>query len=387
MKLFVKIGFWAMLSTPLLAQKSISQEEVIAQSLQRQPAQKAALLEVKAKKQAEKGAMNLPKPEINAESPTGEFYAVGLLQSFEFPTVYKHRKAVARANTQLAETGAAISENDLKFSIRTYYLEAQANYARWWVWQKRDSIYAQIANSALRQFNAGEIDILQKTLTETEAGKVHQAQLTARQLWAASRATLGDFTGIAESDTLWPLRADSTSIRVQIPDNPQVQLAEQTVFLAEQEAKLARSQNLPDFSVGYLNQGPKNTPLDYRFRATVGIPLWVGQYRSTAQAAQTAVEANTQRAEAQKQAIGRENQRLQAELAAIGQQIRYYEQTALANANTLINAATRMKNAGQIDYITFLKNLDAAFSVEEEYTELLYAYETIRIQLLYLAGK
>lgn len=377
----------ALLSTPLLAQKSISPDEVIARSLQQQPAQKAALLDIKAQKQAEKGAMNLPKPEINAESPTGEFYAVGLLQSFEFPTVYKHRKAVARANTQLAETGAAISENDLKFNIRTYYLDAQANYARWLVWQKRDSIYSQIVNSAVRQFTAGEIDILQKTMAETEAGKVHQAQLKARQLWAASRATLGAFTGIAETDTLWPLRADSTAITVQIPENPQVQWAEQTVFLAEKEAKLARSQNLPDFSIGYLNQGPKNTPLDYRFRATVGIPLWVGQYRSVAQAAQTTIEANAQRAEAQKQSIDRENQRLQAELAALGQQIRYYEQTALANANTLVNAATRMKTAGQIDYTTFLKTLDAAFSMEEEYTELLHSYETTRIQLLYLAGK
>lgn len=73
----------------------------------------------------EKAAFNLPNPEVKAESPTGEFYAVGVLQWFDFPAVYVRQKQVAKAETALAQAGQRVSENELRYTIRSLYLETQ----------------------------------------------------------------------------------------------------------------------------------------------------------------------------------------------------------------------------------------------------------------------
>ena len=57
-----------------------SSDAAVAAALRSNPLIKAATLETEAKKYAEKNALRLPNPEVNAESPTGEFYAIGILQ-------------------------------------------------------------------------------------------------------------------------------------------------------------------------------------------------------------------------------------------------------------------------------------------------------------------
>ena len=131
----------------------------------------------------------------------------------------------------------------------------------------------------------------------------------------------------------------------------------------------------------------RSTPIDYRFRASVGIPLWVGQYRAGANAAKAESQAAIARAEAQGQAVALEQQRAQTDLATTLAQIRYHEREALPRSRSLIAAAVRMREAGQIDYPTFLRTLDDAFAIPRDYAAQIQAFETARIQLLYLFGQ
>ncbi|MCP6357382.1 hypothetical protein NL446_26385, partial [Klebsiella pneumoniae] len=91
--------------------------------------------------------------------------------------VYTRQKRVAKAETALAQAGQQLSQNDLRYTVRALYLEAQAAAYQARQWAERDSVYQQIAATAARQFAGGEIDFLQKTLAENEAGTVHQERL------------------------------------------------------------------------------------------------------------------------------------------------------------------------------------------------------------------
>lgn len=210
---------------------------------------------MQAKKYGEKTALNLPNPEVNVESPTGEFYAVGVLQSFDFPTVYSRQKQVAKAETALAQAGQRVSENDLRYMVRSLYLETQVAEFQAQQWRDRDTLYQQIAATAARQFTAGEIDFLQKTIAENEAGNLHRERLSAERMVEGLRQNLTTFTGLSDLGTLLPLNADTLGL-LAMPDiaaNPAVAYEQQAVQVAKKQINLAKSRTLPNFSLGYLN--------------------------------------------------------------------------------------------------------------------------------------
>lgn len=390
MKLLIKILIFSLSASPLWAQTT--SDQLVQAALRNHPLNRAAAFDVQAKKYAEKAAINLPNPEINAESPTGEFYAVGLLQSFEFPTVYIRQKQVAKAETALAQTAQAVNENELRYTIRTLYLEAQVAEYQARQWAERDSVYIRVAGTAARQFTGGEIDFLQKTLADNDAGTVHQERLAAEQNVYLFRQQLQSLTGIADLSVLSPLVADTVGLFGQtlqgnLTGNPSVAYEQQTAMVAAQEVKLAKSRALPNFSLGYLNQGPRNTPLDYRFRASIGIPLWASQYRAGVKSAEAESQAAIARAEAQSQTIALERERYQREAATKLGLLHYYEREALPRSQVLISTALRLREAGQTDYLTFLRTLEEAYGIKREYATQVQAFETARIRLLYLSGR
>lgn len=389
MKLILKIVIFFCFTKGIIGQNLLHPDAAVATALQTHPVIRAAAFEVTAKKSAQKAAFNLPNPEINAESPTGEFYAVGVLQSFEFPTVYGRQKQVAKAETGLAQAGQRMSENELRYQVRSLYLETQVAEYQSRQWAERDSLYAVIASTAARQFSAGEIDFLQKTWAENEAGKVHQERIAAAQIRNVLRQNLSTLTGLADLGTLLQLAADTLNLDsdFDLSGSPTIEYAAQTAKVAERQVDLAKSRALPNFSVGYLNQGPRNTPMDYRFRASMGIPLWAGQYSASAKAAKAETQAAVSRMQAQSQAVLIESQRARTTFANALAMVQYQEKEALPRGQSMIAAAVRLQASGQVDYVTFLRTLDEAFSIQRDYVEQLRALNSARISLRYLLGQ
>lgn len=363
-------------------------EAAVQAALQHHPLTRVAALEVQAKKYGEKAAINLPNPELNVESPTGTFYAVGVLQSFEFPTVYTRQKQVAKAATALAIAGQRVSENDLRYTVRTLYLEAQVAEFQAVQWRQRDSLYRAIVAAAARQFSAGEIDYLQKILAENEAGKVQQEWLATQQNVVSVRQQLATYTGLQDLGKLLPLTPEILGLQLstKAENNPSVAYDQQAVQVAEKQVALAKSRALPNFSLGYLNQGERVTPIDYRFRASIGIPIWAGQYRAGANAAKSDAAAALARVEAQRQSISMEYQRVQVAAAAALVKVQYHQNEALPRSRSIIETAMRLRTAGQVDYVTFLRTIDEAFSIQQAYTEQVAVLNQAWLQMLYLSG-
>lgn len=389
MKALLKLTvFWG-LSSSLFAQETTTPEAAIRAALQNHPLAQAAAFDAEAKKHAEKSALNIPNPEVSAESPTGDFYTLGVSQAFEFPTVYARQKKVAKAETSLAEAGQSVQENDLRYGVRTLYLEAQLDVFQAQQWAQRDSFYQAIATTAARQFSAGEIDFLQKTLMENEAGKVQLERRSMDMKAATAQLQLATFTGIDDLGNLMPLQADTTALNViqGFEQNPSLRFEQQSVRLAGEQINLAKSRALPNLSLGYMNQAARNSPIDYRFRASIGIPLWAGQYQGGINAAKAESQAAQARLEAQNQTLLLQQQRSQADVRIALAQLQYHETEALPRSQALINAALRMREAGQIDYVALLRILDEAYTIQREYATRLYTFNTARIQLQYLVGQ
>lgn len=384
MKKTAIIGAFWILAGPVVGQV-LTAEQAVQSALQNHPQAQAAALDVEAKRVRERAARGLSNPELNAESPTGSFYTIGVLQSFEFPTVYTNRKKMAQAETQLAAADTRLTENELRYAVRMQYLELQAADFQVELAQRRDSIFQKIGEAATRQFAAGEIDFLQKTLAENEAGAARQNFLAARKIAENLRAQLIIWTGLADFEAVEPLRANLNAMQ-ETAENPAVLYEKQAVALARQQIALTKSQALPGFSIGYLNQGARQTPMDYRFRASVEVPLWFGQSRAARQSAEIAALAAESRVAAAAQTVAVEISETQTEAANARALVEYFETEGLPRSRSLIETAIRLRAAGQVDYTTFLRTLDTAFSIENNYAAQIKALNAAQIKLQFLAG-
>ena len=156
--------------------------------------------------------------------------------------------------------------------------------------------------------------------------------------------------------------------------------------MAERQTALAKSKGLPTFTIGYLNQGPRNTPVPYRLRGGIGVPLWYGQYNNGQKSAENEVKAAQNRLEAAVRTVALERAQLESEMAIALAQIRYYEKEALPGSTVVATTALRMREAGQMDYAAYLRVLDEVYQVKKAYAEQVYAYNMGLIKLRYLAG-
>ena len=177
--LMVGLG-WAF-GTLALAQNVLTADEAVAVALKNSPAVKASGLVVRQNEQLVRSARTIPNPDVTLDSPSGTFYTLGVQQSFRFPTVYTQQAKLQQQQIVLAQKEKVVTENDLNYRIRTVYLNAQ--YADTYLkqLQGQDSVYAQIAIAAKRNFEAGTIDKLALIFAETQAADVRNQVAVASQ--------------------------------------------------------------------------------------------------------------------------------------------------------------------------------------------------------------
>ncbi|HET9057365.1 MAG TPA: TolC family protein [Chitinophagaceae bacterium] len=375
------------------AQQLLTESEAINKALTNSKNIRAVSLQVKQQQQLLGSAVNLPNPEFFWESPTGNFYTGSITQSFEFPTVYANQYNLRKKQVDVARKEEQLATTELKYKIKLLYLEAQFASSLAAQLYIQDTLYEKIKLSAVRQFNAGQIDYLQQTFAEIQYGEIHNQYLQSISKANAINNQLKWVTGIKDSIMLEPLVVntqfpvavifDSTSLLA----NPAVELLRQQEIVAKQNIGLQKSKALPGLAFGYFNQGEKNTRWFNRFRFGITIPLWFGQYKSNINAAKTEQEIIKSKQEGLQQELSVQLINAGNEIQSGWQSVQYYQQTGLSKAGEIIATAQRLFASGEIDYIGLLRNSNDAYNVYQKYLEIVKSYNLSIINYQYLMGQ
>lgn len=388
------VGFlFLLLSSPVAAQTVLTESEAVTKALANNKNIQAASLQVKQQQELLKSAFNLPNPEFFWESPTGNFYTPSITQSFEFPSVYSNQHRLQKQQVAVAQKEKQLTEAELKYRVKLLYLEAQFADSLVKQLYTQDTLYEKIKLSAIRQFNAGQIDYLQQIFTETQFGEIHnlyrQAVIRAKTL----KAQLQWVTGIKDELTLEPLliaaiqpqfafTPDSTTLLF----NPSLQLLQQKQAVAKQNITLQKSKALPGLAFGYFNQGERDTRWFNRFRFGITIPLWYGQYKGNINAAKTEQQVIQSKQEGLQQELTAQLINANSEMQTNWQSVQYYQQTGLKKAQEMITTSQRFFVSGEIDYISFMRNSNDAYSIYQKYLEAIRSYNLSVINYQYLMG-
>jgi outer membrane protein TolC len=155
------------------SQRLLTEDEAVFKAIKNSKNANAAILNVEQQKQLQKSAINIPNPELTWQSPSGAFYVGGVTQSFEFPTVYGKQYQLQKQKVGLAETQKVANDVVVAYQVRSLYLNVQYADSLKSLLFIQDTIYSKLALSAQRLFDAGQIDYLQKSFTETQYGEIH----------------------------------------------------------------------------------------------------------------------------------------------------------------------------------------------------------------------
>ncbi|GAB2820720.1 TolC family protein [Ferruginibacter profundus] len=373
------------------SQKIISEADAVSMAVKNSRNISAAGLSILQQRQLLKSSINLPNPDVFIESPTGKFYTGSITQSTEFPTVYSKQYQLQKQRIVLAEKEKGFTENEVKFQAKQLYLLLQYASALQQQLYVQDTVYERISKAAGRQFDAGQIDYLQKAFTESQYGEIHNQYLQAQRTIGNLQSQLQYLTGLQETFIAAPL--DTNVLEVAITNdssafaaNPSIQIFNQSSVIAQKNIALQKAKALPGLAFGYFNQGERNTPIGNRFRVGFTVPLWFGQYKSNINAAKTEWEINKQKASGLQQQLSVQLIQAQNELSIYTQSLQYYKNTGIPKANVIIGTAKRFFESGENDYINYLRTINDAYSIQLKYLEVIRNYNQAILSIKYITG-
>ena len=376
------------------AQQLVSQQEAVSKALVNNKNVQAAFFQVKEQQQLLKSAVNLPNPELFVESPTGNFYTPSITQSIEFPTVYGKQYQLQKQQIVLAEKTKILTQSEVKYQVRQLYLLLQYADTLQKQLYLQDTLYERISYSAGRQFDAGQIDFLQKTFVESQYGEVHNQYLQMLKSVNAFKNQLRYVTGVKDSLVITPFNLITYQTNaleygydsIVLLTNPSLLISKQTEVINQKYIELQKNKALPGLAFGYFNQGEKSTPVGNRFRFGITVPLWFWQYRGNISAAKIALQVSQQQTGGLQQQLTVQLLQASNELMMNAQSISYYQTTGIKKANDIITTAKRFLETGEIDYINYLRNINDAYSIQLKYLEAAKNYSQSVLTINYLTG-
>lgn len=371
--------------------QTVSETDLISMALKNSRNLSASNLSIKQQKQLLGASFNLPNPEVFVESPTGNFYTASITQSFEFPSVYGKQYQLQKQKIAFSEIEKTVGENDIKYQVKQLYISLQYAMALQQQLYQQDTIYKRLSTAAARQFDAGQIDYLQKLFAESSYADVHNQYLQAQLTGLNTEKQLQFIT--AYSNQIIVAQLSNTGINniaefdsSSYQRSPAVALLNQSKRIAEKNISLQKAKALPGLAFGYFNQGERSTPFQNRFRFGVTLPLWFNQYKSNISAAKTEFEIEQQKASGLQQQISMQLLQAQSEQAVFAQSLHYYQSGGLNKATEIITTAKRFYESGENDYIGYLRNINDAYAIQIKYLEALKNYNQSTVSINYLKG-
>lgn len=386
------------------AQTVVRLDSAEAQTLRRHPRLRQSDREIEEQRALKRGAFAPANPDFLFSAPTGEMWAPGVVQTIDFPNVYRQQSKVAQAGITLAERNRDVSRASVLRDTRLAYLSLQFAEAQVRQLTYQDSLFRVLRLATERLFTAGEVTSLQRISTEAEARQVSvQLQQATADRQAAQRrlglllgqpnealATSTDLgrtgTELAQTGTalLAGLPAEDSTALVR---SPTLAAAAQNVALSQSGISLVRARRTPALTVGYQNQAFENSALKYRFQFGVSVPIWFWTYRSQLQAATARSQAAGYQLQAQRLELSSQYQQALADTRKFSASLGYYEQTGLPQSRAIISQSQRLFRAGEVSYLQLILSLNQAFAIQNTYLTTIRDYRQALVELNYLRGE
>ena len=340
------------------------------------------------------------KGQYNSESKQDN--NISITQTFAFPTTSIANYRALQQQTNVAAANFELSSYELHYKINLAFLKLLYLHSQIKLLYEQDSLYKKLSVLSEKRFKVGEATQLEWLLAQSKT-KMNQSKIELQKgnleqsivaLKTLMNATLD--LSLGNEDTLYALTISKQELAT---DHPLKELSSAKYQLSIAQKKAEQNRLAPDISIGYFNQtligSTISEPLvriagqNDRFQGMqvgIQIPLFFNAQQSKIKAAKWNMLSQEKNKEQTILEINSALENARAEYQKQLQQIRFYQQEALPQANILLSQGNASYKAGEINYIAYLQILDAALSIKNNYLQNLHAYDEAIIQLAYWNG-
>jgi cobalt-zinc-cadmium resistance protein CzcA len=387
------------------AQQPINLQSAIDTAFKNNLSVKNEILNAEYQKKLKAVAVDIPQTNLTGEyGQINSFYndtKFGISQSISFPTVYAKQKSLQNETYKSSVLNIAVKEAELKKQVSEVfylliYLEQKKN-----ILLKNDSVYASFLEKANLRFAKGESNILEKTTAETQRGQI---SIQLSQLINDIEITQLQFQLLLNTQTVYTPQAENPKMiftttldTSSISNHPQLKVLQQQKQISLANTQLQQSKLFPELHFGYSNQSIQGTGADNllytkstRFSSVqfgVGVPLFFGSQKAKINSSKTLELISENNYQFGLQALKTEYEtaykNYQTQLATV----KFFEDTALQNANTITKTANQQFANGDINYLEWTMLINNAVSIQSNYADAVKELNQSIIQLNFLTSK
>lgn len=325
---------------------------------------------------------------------------LGLNQTLSFPKVHRSQKELLTEEWESSVLNVGVNEALLKKQVTQVYGQLAYLEAKKRILEKTDTLFSVFLAKANLRFDKGESNLLEKKTAENQRGQIalQLSQLMQDRAVAQIRFRLllnstTMFTAVEEDIITAPTRFTDT---VNLKQHPGLLYLAQQQETAGAATKVERAKLLPDLVLGYNMMSMKGNGADNkeynsvpRFQSVqvgLGIPIF-----NTAQKARIHAAGVNEQLTRQEYATSVKTFMSDYQAAFVQYQKyinakRYFETTALKNAEVITATANQQFSNGNINYLEWAMLINQAVLVQSEYAEVLYNLANAIADLNYFTG-
>jgi cobalt-zinc-cadmium resistance protein CzcA len=387
------------------AQTPINLKSAIDTALKNNLTVKNEKLNAEYQKKLKAAAVEIPQTNLIGEyGQINSFYKdtkFGIAQSMSFPTVYAKQKSLQNENYKSSVLNIAVKEAELKKQVSDVfyllvYLQQKQN-----ILLQNDSVYAAFLEKANLRFSKGETNILEKTTAETQRGQIaiqlNQLKNDIEIFQLQFQLLLNSTTVFVPSSENPKLNLTATLDTAAISKHPTLQVLQQQKQISLVNTQLERSKLLPHLNIGYNNISIQGTgadnvlyPKSARFNSVqfgVGVPLFFGSQKAKINSSKTLELISENNYQLGLQTLKTEYQIAYKQYQTESKTVKYFEEAALQNANTITKTANQQFTNGNINYLEWTMLINNAVSIQSNYADAVKNLNLSIIQLNYLTTK
>jgi len=376
----------------------ITLQQAIERAYEKYPSIKAASLEVDKQKALKATAYELGttsiytgKEEVSNNS-LGIQNKIGIEQSNIDVFGIFAKSNLYNAKNQQAMSGMNLAEYELARDVSLAWYNAVFAKKQWLLFKQLDTLYAAFQKAAELRYKTQATSKIEYL---SAAAKYKELQVNIKKAESKYLATLQ----LLNQYLLYPKAVDvniqnleghvfnNSSESDSLDGSPLLNYYSTGVDVAELAWKAEKSNILPKFSLGYKVQAVDGNSGFYGWEAGISVPLVFFSQSGKNKASKIDFQIVGQQYEqAQLELSAVYNQQI-SRLNALSQVIDYYQTEALPLADEQIEASKLAYRLGNIDYIQFIQNVEAAIDTKQGFLMQQAEYFELSAQLKYLTGK
>ena len=350
-------------------------------------------------------ALDIPQTNLISEyGQINSFYKdtkFGISQSISFPIVYAKQKSLQNENYKSSVLNIVVKEVELKKQVSIVFYLLVYLQQKQKILLENDSVYSEFLEKANFRFEKGETNILEKTTAETQRGQIsiqlnqlkNDIEIVQLQFQLLLNTTDEFIPSVENPKIIFVASLDTSTISM----HPTLRFLQQQKQISLVNFQLEKSKLLPNLNFSYSNMSINGIGADNLFynRTTrfnsvqfgIGVPLFFGAQKAKINSNKTLELISENNYRIGLQTLNTEYYTVFKKYQNQLQTIKYFEETALQNANTITKTANQQFANGDINYLEWTMLINNALSIQSNYIDAIKDLNQFIIQLNYLTSK